>query len=106
MKWQKNGISSKKKFCEIDLLDFTIFFGRTLCRPGPGFGRPISRVCTNYLFYNENFLGYFTSISVDLQARRDMIVSILEEAGLPPVVPEGGYFIMADWTPFSEFFLY
>ena len=50
--------------------------------------------------------GYFTSISVDLQARRDMIVSILEEAGLPPVVPEGGYFIMADWTPFSEFFLY
>ena len=49
------------------------------------------------------FLGYFTSISVDLQARRDMIVSILEEAGLPPVVPEGGYFIMADWTPFSEY---
>merc|ERR1719273_1564031 len=44
---------------------------------------------------------YFTSISVDLQARRDMIVSILEEAGLPPVVPEGGYFIMADWTPFK-----
>merc|ERR1711981_728883 len=45
---------------------------------------------------------YFTSISVDLQKRRDMIVNILEEAGLPPVVPEGGYFIMADWTPLKE----
>ena len=45
---------------------------------------------------------YFTSISVDLQKRRDMIVNILEEAGLPPVVPEGGYFIMADWTPLSK----
>ena len=45
---------------------------------------------------------YFTSISVDLQKRRDMIVNILEEAGLPPVVPEGGYFIMADWTPLSR----
>ena len=31
---------------------------------------------------------YFKSISVDLQQRRDMIVSILEEAGIPPVVPE------------------
>ena len=55
----------------------------------------------SYKRFHFHFLkGYFTSISVDLQARRDMIVSILEEAGLPPVVPEGGYFIMADWTPF------
>ena len=34
---------------------------------------------------------YFKSISVDLQQRRDMIVSILEEAGIPPVVPEVKY---------------
>ena len=45
---------------------------------------------------------YFKSISVDLQARRDMIVSILNEAGMAPVVPEGGYFIMADWSAYSK----
>ena len=60
-------------------------------------------IVSNCLFQSFRvFSLFFTSISVDLQARRDMIVSILEEAGLPPVVPEGGYFIMADWTPFSE----
>lgn len=41
---------------------------------------------------------YFKSIAVDLQHRRDMIASILKEAGMTPVIPEGGYFIMADWS--------
>lgn len=46
---------------------------------------------------------YFRSLSVDLQDRRDLIASILEEAGMQPVIPEGGYFIMADWSGFSKF---
>jgi kynurenine--oxoglutarate transaminase/cysteine-S-conjugate beta-lyase/glutamine--phenylpyruvate transaminase len=44
---------------------------------------------------------YFKTIAVDLQERRDLIASILEEAGMTPVIPEGGYFIMADWSPHS-----
>jgi len=45
---------------------------------------------------------YFKSIAVDLQYRRDLIASILMEAGLTPVIPEGGYFIMADWSPYKD----
>ena len=41
---------------------------------------------------------YFRSISVDLQKKRDYIAKILNDAGMDPVVPEGGYFIMANWS--------
>ena len=44
---------------------------------------------------------YFKTIAVDLQERRDLIASILEDAGMTPVIPEGGYFIMADWSSHS-----
>ena len=45
---------------------------------------------------------YFKSIAVDLQKKRDFIANILHEVGLEPVIPEGGYFIMADWSAFSK----
>ncbi len=41
---------------------------------------------------------YFRTIAKDLQKKRDYIVKILNEVGLNPVIPEGGYFIMADWS--------
>ena len=41
---------------------------------------------------------YFKSISVDLVHKRNFVVEMLEEVGMKPVVPEGGYFIMADWS--------
>lgn len=45
---------------------------------------------------------YFTSISVDLARKRDYVVGMLEEVGMSPVVPEGGYFIMADWSALAD----
>lgn len=45
---------------------------------------------------------YFNSISVDLLAKRDYLAGILSEAGFKPVVPEGGYFIMADWSDLAD----
>lgn len=39
---------------------------------------------------------YFNSLPAELEVKRDTIVKILSEAGLNPIVPEGGYFIMAD----------
>jgi len=45
---------------------------------------------------------YFRSISVDLQKKRDYIAKILTEAGMDPVVPEGGYFIMANWSKLAD----
>ena len=37
-----------------------------------------------------------------LQRKRDTIARILLDSGLKPVVPEGGYFIMADWRSLSS----
>jgi kynurenine--oxoglutarate transaminase/cysteine-S-conjugate beta-lyase/glutamine--phenylpyruvate transaminase len=46
--------------------------------------------------------SYFKTIAVDLQKKRDYIAKILEEAGMNPVVPEGGYFILADWSKLGK----
>ena len=40
---------------------------------------------------------YFRSISVDLANKRDYIARVLTSVGMRPVIPEGGYFIMANW---------
>ena len=45
---------------------------------------------------------FFNSIGPDLQKKRDALAKVLEDVGLNPVVPEGGYFIMADWSKFAE----
>ena len=48
--------------------------------------------------------SYFKSISEELKPKRDYIVKLLTDAGLKPVVPEGGYFILADFTNFAKGF--
>ena len=45
---------------------------------------------------------YFTSISTDLKRKRDYIAQVLRDVGMNPVIPEGGYFIMADWSKLGE----
>ena len=45
---------------------------------------------------------YFKSISVDLQRKRDFLASVLTEVGMKPVIPEGGYFMMADWSGLAD----
>nr|KAG5710610.1 hypothetical protein BaRGS_013256 [Batillaria attramentaria] len=39
---------------------------------------------------------YFTSLSLELLPKRDQLAKVLEGLGMHPVVPEGGYFMMAD----------
>ncbi|CAF1319148.1 unnamed protein product, partial [Didymodactylos carnosus] len=45
---------------------------------------------------------YFNSISSELIKKRDRIVQALKECGMKPIVPDGGYFILADWTKFDN----
>lgn len=45
---------------------------------------------------------YFNSISPDLVDKRDFMVKFLCEAGMKPTIPEGGYFILADWSPLES----
>ncbi|XP_072505085.1 kynurenine--oxoglutarate transaminase 3 isoform X2 [Notamacropus eugenii] len=39
---------------------------------------------------------YFYSLPLELEAKRDRMVQLLQSVGLKPIVPEGGYFIIAD----------
>ncbi|XP_023787886.1 kynurenine--oxoglutarate transaminase 3 isoform X1 [Cyanistes caeruleus] len=39
---------------------------------------------------------YFHSLSRELESKRDRMAQLLKEAGLKPVVPDGGYFMIVD----------
>ena len=47
---------------------------------------------------------YFNSISTELKPKRDQLAKLLIEAGLTPIIPEGGYFMMADISKISKNF--
>lgn len=39
---------------------------------------------------------YLNSLPKELEVKRDRVVNLLESVGLKSVVPDGGYFIIAD----------
>lgn len=41
---------------------------------------------------------YFNELPAQLEAKRNLIVKYLEDVDMDPVVPEGGYFIIADFS--------
>lgn len=45
---------------------------------------------------------YFKSLSLSLLPKRDQLAQVLESLGMHPVVPEGGYFMLADTSQMSE----
>lgn len=48
---------------------------------------------------------YYNSIKKELKPKRDRLAEILKNAGLEPIIPEGGYFMMADISKIAnEFF--
>ena len=47
-------------------------------------------------FQKAEETGYFEWLSGMMQEKRDKLVKVLQEVGLKPVVPEGGYFVICD----------
>ncbi len=45
---------------------------------------------------------YFKSLPEELRLKRDFMADFLTKAGMTVTVPEGGYFMMADWTPLEK----
>ncbi|XP_055696283.1 kynurenine aminotransferase isoform X1 [Lutzomyia longipalpis] len=45
---------------------------------------------------------YFYSIRGELVAKRDYMAQFLKEIGMNPTVPQGGYFMIADWSPLVD----
>ncbi|CAG9863975.1 unnamed protein product [Phyllotreta striolata] len=41
---------------------------------------------------------FFNSLVRDLEAKRDYMIKILQDVGMVPTVPDGGYFVLADWS--------
>lgn len=41
---------------------------------------------------------YFNSISRELEPKRAFTAKFLIDAGFKPIIPEGGYFMIADWS--------
>lgn len=58
------------------------------------------------LLMNYELMGqpecYFSSLAEELEGKRDRMAAILKHAGMTPVVPEGGYFMLVDVTSLSE----
>ena len=45
---------------------------------------------------------YFNSLALELLPKRDQLAQVLESLGMHPVVPEGGYFMLADISQMSQ----
>ena len=41
---------------------------------------------------------YFTALAEELEPKRDAMAKFLSEAGMKPTLPDGGYFMMADYS--------
>ena len=48
---------------------------------------------------------YFRSIVPELLPKRDKMVQMCRDAGMEPIVPQSGYFMIADYSKLSEFVL-
>ena len=45
---------------------------------------------------------YFVELPRLLRRKRDEALAVLREVGFNPIVPDGGYFVLADVSKFSE----
>ncbi|KAG8237222.1 hypothetical protein J437_LFUL013723, partial [Ladona fulva] len=45
---------------------------------------------------------YFRSLPKELEPKRELMAQFLSEVGMIPTVPQGGYFMIADWSPLAN----
>ena len=48
------------------------------------------------LFVEKSADCYFTTFRKEMEAKRNYLTTILKDAGFHPILPQGGYFILAD----------
>lgn len=61
-----------------------------------GFETEIPRIGTKECFFH--------SLPASLQSKRDFMAEFLTKAGMNPTIPQGGYFMMADWSKLGNFY--
>ncbi|XP_071447831.1 kynurenine aminotransferase isoform X2 [Hetaerina americana] len=45
---------------------------------------------------------FFKSLPAELEAKRDLMANFLADVGMVPTIPQGGYFMIADWSPLAS----
>jgi len=45
---------------------------------------------------------YMKSIVEELEPKRDFMANMLRDVGMRPIIPEGGYFMLADWSALGK----
>lgn len=59
-----------------------------------GFETELARLGTNKSYWKE--------LADDLKQKRDKIVSLLENVDMQPTIPQGGYFLLADFSHIAK----
>lgn len=67
---------------------------------------PIQEAVAAGLEYEMNLMNepskcYFYSLAAELKPKRDKLAKLLADNGIKPVIPEGGYFMLADISKFK-----
>uniref|UniRef100_A0A671V3V5 Kynurenine--oxoglutarate transaminase 3 n=1 Tax=Sparus aurata TaxID=8175 RepID=A0A671V3V5_SPAAU len=61
---------------------------------------PLQEAVAQGLLRNFEMMGqpecYFTSLAEELEGKRNRMAAIVEDVGMTPVIPEGGYFMLVD----------
>nr|XP_020465738.1 kynurenine--oxoglutarate transaminase 3 isoform X1 [Monopterus albus] len=67
---------------------------------------PLQEAVAQALLWNLKLMGqpdcYFSSLAEELENKRDRLAAMLQEAGMTPIIPEGGYFMLADVTSLNQ----
>ncbi|XP_039985764.1 kynurenine--oxoglutarate transaminase 3-like isoform X2 [Xiphias gladius] len=67
---------------------------------------PLQEAVAKGLLLNFELMGqpecYFSSLAEELEGKRDRMAAILQEVGMTPVIPEGGYFMLVDVTSLNQ----
>ncbi|XP_037554237.1 kynurenine--oxoglutarate transaminase 3 [Nematolebias whitei] len=67
---------------------------------------PLQEAVAQGLLLNSELMGqpecYFTSLAEELEGKRDRLASILQEVGMTPIIPEGGYFMLVDVSSLNQ----
>ncbi|XP_061593523.1 kynurenine--oxoglutarate transaminase 3-like isoform X2 [Cololabis saira] len=67
---------------------------------------PLQEAVAQGFILNHKLMGqpecYFSSLAEELEPKRDRLAAILQEAGMAPIIPQGGYFMLVDVTPLNQ----
>ncbi|KAJ8418529.1 hypothetical protein AAFF_G00000280 [Aldrovandia affinis] len=67
---------------------------------------PLQEAVAQGLLRDYELMGspdcYFCSLALELEGKRDRMAAILQSAGMSPIIPEGGYFMIADVTALNK----